>query len=179
MGKREVVKRERIPRDLYQTVDSDAVLPLIPHIAHSRYYEPCAGAGSLCELIGKYAQCVGATDLEPQVEHVGRLDYSYLTEERVKEADYIITNPPFARATLLPMIDHFRKLRPTWLLLPADMMHNKYMSEPLLYCFSILSVGRLWWFKDEQGKKIKGVDNFAWYLFKDRVTIPTNFRGRV
>ena len=39
-----------------------------------------------------------------------------LGEHEFLEADYIITNPPWDRKLLHPMIEYFTAFRPTWLL---------------------------------------------------------------
>lgn len=169
MGKREEVKKPRMPRDFYGTVDPDAVKPLIPYVQGMSYIEPCAGAGHLSTLLNGHCRAVGHYDIEPLAPGVVQRNCLSLSEKDMwpdcQEVDCFITNPPFSRQMLLPIIDHLPRLRPTWLLLPADLMHNKYMSNYLKICTHILSVGRLWWFEDDKGKKVKGVDNYAWYRF--------------
>ena len=73
------------------------------------------------------------------------------------------------------MIDHFRKIRPTWLLFDADWMHTKQASPYLFNVEKIISVGRIKWFGNTTGK-----DNCAWYLFTDKYEPlkPTEFFGR-
>ena len=71
------------------------------------------------------------------------------------------------------MIEHFKSLKPTWLLFDADWMHTRQSREYIKYCSMIVSVGRIKWFGNMTGK-----DNCAWYLF-DKETISTKFIGRV
>jgi hypothetical protein len=181
LGKREAVKKERLPRDYYGTIDPDAVVPLLPFIEGKIYVEPCAGSGQLIKLVGDGTSfCSAAYDIDPQEDFVVQKNCLFLTENNVEGVDCFVTNPPFSRTMLEPIIEHLSSLRPTWLLLPADMMHNKYMSKYLAYCSYILSVGRLYWFLDDAGKKVKGVDNYAWYCFdQEAMFIHTKFIGRV
>jgi hypothetical protein len=130
-------------------------------------------------VLDKSVFCLGAYDICSEVPWVTQRDCLTLTEKDLKGVDYFITNPPFARDMLLPIIEYLSSLRPTWLLLPADMMHNRYMKPYLANCSCILSVGRLCWFLDGGGKKVKSVDNFAWYLFDNKSKFSrTEFIGR-
>jgi hypothetical protein len=91
------------------------------------------------------------------------------------ESNYIITNPPWDRKVLHPMINHFAPLKPTWLLFDADWMHTKQSQPYMPFLHKIVSVGRIKWFGNMTGK-----DNCAWYLF-DAQTPPvfgTTFYGR-
>ena len=90
------------------------------------------------------------------------------------EYDAIITNPPWTREIMHPMIDRFRYLAPTWLLFDADWMHTKQAAPYMPYCSDIVSVGRLKWIS---GSKHVGKDNAAWYRF-DRHMHVTRFHGR-
>ena len=176
MGKRtkqEFVKRGR---DFYATVDPDAVKPLIPFIRGLRIAEPCAGNGDLSMLLEPDCKVVWESDLEPQNKHVvqvdaAELDYSCFDGLGVNA---IVTNPPFTWKLLQPLLDHLPTLRPTWLLLPSDVMHNKRMGKYMIGCSDIVSVGRLYWMDN----KIKGVDNFAWFCFHQFVQPVTKFHGR-
>lgn len=169
MGKRELEKKLRLPRDYYSTIDPAAAHALAPHLGSgTRYIEPCAGAGSLIVLMASVdpaIECVGAYDIEPLDARVTQRNCLSLTTKDVGDADCFITNPPFQWEMLKPMLDHLPTLLPTWLLLPADSMHNKRMSSYMDFCSDLVSVGRLYWFKDDSGKYIKGVDNYCWYLF--------------
>ena len=148
------------PRDFYPTIDPAAVEPLEPFIGCKTYAEPCFGAGDLVKLLEKNL-CVWSSDIKPQLPTVNKSCGTQLTKEDLEFSDLIITNPPFTRKILLPLMDHFISLKPTWLLLPADVAHNKYMSEYMKNCQKVVSVGRLYWMDN----KVKGVDNFCWYFF--------------
>ena len=91
---------------------------------------------------------------------------------KLYESGYIITNPPWDRTMLHPMIEHFTKLRPTWLLFDADWAHTKQSAPYMKKCAEIVSVGRIKWFGNMTGK-----DNCAWYLFYNN-EVETTFYGR-
>ena len=174
MGKRSDFERK--PRDFYPT-PIEAVTPLLSHLnEHFMFVEPCAGNGALVNHLETKGICTWASDIEPQADGIFAYDYDKLTEEELIEADYIITNPPWDRKILHPMIEFFSPKRPTWLLFDADWMHTK-QSIPYLSCLhKVVSVGRIKWFGNMTGK-----DNCAWYLF-DAQTPPimgTFFYGRI
>jgi len=172
MGKRS--KFERKERDFYPT-PLEAVLPLLAHLPpNSVFAEPCAGDGALVNhLEGFGHECRFASDIEPAGANITQCDAMHVYKPLFvgRDIDYIITNPPWDRKILHPMIDHFRHLAPTWLLFDSDWMFTKQASgltgQPtnyLNYCHAIVSVGRVKWFGNQSGK-----DNCAWYLFKDTV----------
>lgn len=173
MGKRSDFKR--VERDFYPT-PIEAVQPLIPHLPDgATFIEPCAGDGRLVSHLAKFGHyCTRAMDIEPRglgIECADSLEDGGL---HIWEADYIITNPPWDRKILHPMIDKFRYVLPTWLLFDADWMHTKQSSDYMKYCAMVVSVGRVKWIPDS---KMTGKDNCAWYLFiKDECQ--TVFWGR-
>jgi len=84
-----------------------------------------------------------------------------------------ITNPPWDRKILHPMIEHFRMQAPTWLLFDADWQHTVQAAQFLKYCSRIVSVGRVSWMENgTQGK-----DNCCWYKF-EASACRTLFTGR-
>lgn len=186
MGKRELVKRPRLERDWYGTRDPAAVAALTPFLWHKsgdpvRYIEPCAGDGSLIDLLtdsGPPVRCMAAYDIEPQRSDVLQKNCLFLTGADVKDCDLFITNPPYEWSMLQPILEFLPRLKPTWLLLPADMIHNKRMSPYMDICDTIQSVGRLWWFENDEGKKVKGVDNFVWLKLDFHYVGFTRFFGR-
>jgi len=173
MGKRQQ-NFEKLPRDFYPTIDPDAVKPLIPFIKGKRVAEPCAGNGDLAMLLEPDCKVVFEGDIEPQNKYIYQTNALDLTVEAIWDADFIVTNPPFTWNLLQPLLDHLPKLKPTWLLLPADVAHNKRMSNYIACCSDIVSVGRLYWMDN----KVKGVDNFAWFCFHNDVQPMTIFHGR-
>lgn len=175
MGKRS--NFDRVERDFYPT-PMQAVLPLLPHLKKcSTFYEPCAGDGRLIKHLNfhKHA-CIGAWDIEPQdksIIHIIQANALDLTFNI--KYDYIITNPPWDRKILHPMIEHFSNQLPTWLLFDADWMHTKQSVELMKRCEMVVSVGRVKWIENS---KSSGKDNCCWYLFDKRSNSKTIFIGR-
>ena len=168
----------KIERDWYPTTDPKAIPPkLVEFIRGKSYAEPCYGEGDLEDLLMDVATCRWRSDIRETVGCSKVVDAMCLSKEDIARCDYIITNPPFSRDVLLPLIDHFVSLKPTWLLLPADYMHNVYFGEYMAKCRRVISVGRLKWFKDS---KHTSTDNFAWYFWVKGATTDTRteFYGR-
>lgn len=172
MGKRS--NFERIPRDFYPT-PAEAVAPLLPHLVSSTVFaEPCAGDGALIRhLEGAGIACAEALDIAPQGPGIYQQDA--LIWEPVPAATCIITNPPWDRATLHPMIYHFAEMRPTWLLFDADWMHTRQAAPFMPWLQKVVSVGRVKWIP---GSTMTGKDNCAWYLFDQHTEGPAQFFGR-
>lgn len=171
MGKRSYF--ERVPRDFYPT-PPEVVKPLLPHLKPmTRYAEPCAGDGALVDALDAAGHlCLHASDIEPR-----RAD--------IREADALagawggfeafITNPPWDRKVLHPLIVHLSDAAPTWLLFDADWMHTRQSSPFLPRLRKIVSVGRVKWIPDS---KMTGKDNCCWYLFDKPSDDPVEFFGR-
>lgn len=151
MGKR--TNFERRERDYYPT-PLEAVRPLVPHISRAvTFHEPCVGGGHLEGHLSSYGyKCKGRGDIATGQDAL-----------KIKECagDVFITNPPWDWEILSPLIAHLSDLAPTWLLLNADLMHNKRMAKHMTHCVKVVSVGRVSWMNN--GKK--GFENAAWYLF--------------
>lgn len=174
MGKRS--NFERRDRDFYPT-PPEAVYPLIPHlVTGTDFVEPCAGDGALATTLDHLGMmCTGMWDIEPRAPGIKR--ENALTYVPACHPDYVITNPPWRRDILHPLIDHLSKIAPTWLLFDADWMHTRQAAPYLLKCQMIVSVGRVKWIP---GSKYTGKDNCAWYLFDDTTDeLKTTFHGRV
>ena len=167
MGKRSSM--EKMPRDLYETTDPKALPPkFLEFIKGKTYAEPNCGSGQLINLIGDTARCMWASDIEPLAQSTStegllgeftRWDAMCLSKHELAGCDLIIGNPPYTKGVLLPMIDHFVSLKPTWLLLPADMAHNVYFSDYMKRCSRVVSVGRLFWFRSEWVTKTLAPDD--------------------
>ena len=171
MGKRS--NFERISRDFYPT-PNEAIEPLISHLPNTGLFaEPCAGDGRLIDCIEELSNlhCYLAVDVEPRRDDID--EGNALTVD-VNECDLIITNPPWNRKILHPMIEHLANQKPTWLLFDADWIHTKQSVPYIKYLHKIISVGRIKWFGNMTGK-----DNCAWHLF-DYTTpkVYTRFYGR-
>lgn len=176
MGKRSDFKR--IARDYYKTPEH-AVTPLVPFLKDVQTYcEPCAGDGALISHLSELLDCVSAFDIAPHNPNIPIKDALSLDNSDLNNADVIITNPPWDRKILHPLILHFSSLRPTWLLFDADWMHTKQSVEYMKYVKKIVSIGRVKWFDGVHGK-----DNSCWYLFDQTHYDPdhprsTTFYGR-
>ena len=162
MTKRSPGKFKRRKQDAYDT-PLKAVEPLIPHLMWNfNYVEPCAGNGSLNKALFHLwpdASCIKSSDINPRAKGIIKADAFDCVVS--SDVNYIITNPPWTRSILHPMIDHFRKQCTTWLLFDADWMHTKQAIPYLKYCNMIVSVGRVSWMQNG----ISGLDNCAWYRF--------------
>lgn len=174
MGKRS--NFDRIPRNFYPT-PAEAVRPLLPHLpADFSFVEPCAGAGDLVRhLDSDDRRCVWQFDIEPQADDVDRFDAFDMRLFKWGPPDLIITNPPWDRSVLHPMIAHFSAQRPTWLLFDADWMHTRQAAQFMPLLRKVVSVGRLKWIPNS---KMTGKDNCAWYLFDRQTEGPVQFIGR-
>ena len=161
MGKRSNFKRR--PQDAYYS-PPEVVDPLLPHLPREpfTFWEPCAGAGDLSiAIVSKALSQHYSTDISPGVDWVAQVDAFKMPEEDVSGYDLCITNPPWSRPILHPMIEHFSNMFPTWLLFDADWIHTKQSIPYLPRLRKIVSVGRVSWMQNGTS----GKDNCAWYLF--------------
>lgn len=154
MGKRSDFTRR--PMDAYQTIDPKAVRRLLPHLHGVRTFaEPCCGEGYLIDhLQSAGLKCAYANDISVGSDALATTHFGPI--------DAIITNPPWTREILHPMIRHFQSIAPTWLLFDADWSHTGQSAPFLAQCSHVVSVGRLKWIP---GTKQTGKDNVAWYRF--------------
>ena len=172
-------KFERVARDFYPTPMA-AVLPLLPHLAiGTRFIEPCAGDGALfLRLEENGMHCPLAYDIAPQSDDIGTADA--LVDDLLcglgGHVDFFITNPPWNRKTLHPLIKRLSDTLPTWLLFDADWMHTKQSAPYMPRLRKVVSVGRVNWIPDS---KMTGKDNCAWHLFDKPSDMPTQFFGRL
>lgn len=158
MGKRsDFVRRER---DWYPT-PREAVAPLLPHLLPgTRFVEPCAGDGALVDALQLAGHlCVGARDIEPQRADIAQADALNVYDLNI---DCVITNPPWRRPVLHPLIEHWSSQGPTWLLFDADWIHTRQSAPFIDRLRAIVSVGRVKWIPDST---MTGKDNCCWYLF--------------
>src|ERR1700730_15115432 len=137
---------DRIPKDKYAT-PREAVLPLLPQLpARTVFAEPCAGNGALIDhLAAAGQQCVWATDTTPEREDVAYADALTL---RNIGADMFVTNPPWSRELMHPIIDHLSAMLPCWFLFDSDWSYTVQSSELIRRCSKIVPVGRIKWIPD-------------------------------
>ena len=168
MAKRSDFKRRK--NDAYQTIDRRAVHALAPYLTGIyNFAEPCAGEGHLVmNLSLEGVSCALASDITTGVDA--------LTITNFHEADAIITNPPWTRQLLHPMIKHFQQHLPTWLLFDSDWAFNKSAAPYLDQCSHIVAVGRLRWI---EGTTMTGKDNVSWYRFWHQHSGGPHFYGRL
>jgi hypothetical protein len=170
MGKRSTF--DRIPRDFYPT-PAEAVVPLLPHLLPgTAFFEPCAGNGALVDHLQAAGHtCTWESDIDPQ-----RPMFEADALSLIYPNGMIITNPPWDRSILHPMIAHFSAQRPTWLLFDADWMHTRQAAPFMPWLRKVVSVGRVKWIP---GSKMTGKDNCAWYHFDQKNEGPAVLVGRV
>lgn len=116
--------------------------------------------------------CARARDISPQRDDIEQKDALTTLTGNI---DCFITNPPWSRLILHPIISFLSAQHPTWLLFDADWAHTRQSAPYMAYCRKIVSIGRLIWIP---GTTTSGKDNCAWYLFDQHATGPTVFVGR-
>jgi hypothetical protein len=153
LGKRSDFERRK--NDAYQSPPS-VVLPLLPFIQDiAMFAEPCLGEGQLAAALESHGkECTFSGDIET--------GFDATVDPMEGDFEAIITNPPWTRALLHPMILRFQRIAPTWLLFDADWPHTVQASPYLDQCSHIVSIGRVKWIEDS---KHVGKDNAAWYRF--------------
>jgi len=165
MGKRSDFKR--IKRDFYPT-PYKAVEPLLPHLPpFTSYDEPCVGNGDLIDHLSISGHiCVSSGDITTgqDARTISQL-----------HGECFITNPPWDRALLHPILENLSNLGPTWLLFDSDWMHTLQSHALITRCQKIVSIGRVKWFPDSP---YTGKDNCCWYLFDQNNDNPPLFYGR-
>ena len=171
MGKRSSFERRE--RDFYPT-PAEAVTPLLAHLpAGARFCEPCAGDGALVgHLTSAGHVCIHASDIEPRGP--GILEADALCGAWAG-FELFITNPPWDRRVLHPLIVHLSDCAPTWLLFDADWVHTRQASPYLPRLRKVDSVGRVKWIPDSP---FTGKDNCAWHLFDKPSADAAAFYGR-
>jgi hypothetical protein len=135
--------------------------------------EPCAGDGALVDHLTAAGHiCAAAWDIEPKRADIERHD---ALTRLVGNLHCFITNPPWDRKVLHPLIVHLSDQAPTWLLFDADWAHTRQAAPYLNRLRKIVSVGRVKWIPDSP---FTGKDNCAWHLFDRPAAEPAVFFGR-
>ena len=170
MGKRSNFKRRKQAK--YFT-PPEAIKPLLPHLEKScTYIEPCVGEGHIVKVFDNmidWPRCYHQSDYELDATIV-----NYMKWFPANSAQYFITNPPWTRQILHPIIDNLSKQLPTWLLFDADWMHTKQAIPYLTKCKKIVSIGRISWMQNG----VSSLDNCCWYLFDINNKQDIKFYGR-
>lgn len=176
MGKRS--EFERVEKDFYRTIDQRAVAALLPFLEpETSFCEPCFGQGDLAESLQSAGhEMTWCCDIASEDSEIMKADATSFKYENGMDFDYFITNPPWTRKLLHPIISNLSKQAPTWLLFDSDWAFTKqsapYMKE---LCTDIIAIGRLIWIP---GTKMSGKDNCSWYRFSVDKNEPTRFYGR-
>jgi hypothetical protein len=171
---------ERRKHDAYLTPYHGAV-PLLAHLEPKTHFlEPCAGDGRLIGYLQEHGHiCEGAWDIAPQDQCIRELDALYLVTGLPRAKVKFITNPPWTRALLHPLIVHLAGQHDTWLLFDADWAHTVQAAPYLPFCERIVSAGRIRWLEDDPADRgFSPKDNCAWYLFTDKRGPGPVFCGR-
>lgn len=171
MGKRS--NFERREKDYYPTPMA-AILPLLPHLkSRTRFVEPCCGDGALIRHLETHGHiCESFSDIEP------KMDAPILDALTINEClgDCFITNPPWDRKILHPLIEKLSSIKTTILLFDADWMHTKQSVPYMKYCHKIISIGRVKWIENSS---MTGKDNCCFYFFDQTIDFNgTQFFGR-
>ncbi len=177
MGKRSSF--ERLPRDSYAT-PAEAVAPLLPHLRPGlTYAEPCCGDGALIGHLDKAGHvCRFAADIDPRMEGAHTVNALTVARGSMGYAEAVITNPPWDRKILHPLISHLSAMLPCWLLFDAEWANTKQSIPFLPWCHKIVSIGRVRWIP---GTTMTSKDSCCWYLFDQttpRLTTGPVFFGR-
>ena len=156
-GKRSSGRFPRREKDFYPT-PAKAVKPLIPFLHRDgirSFAEPCVGAGDLVRGLERFGfTCGYQGDIATGQDALAGTDFG--------EVDVVVTNPPFS--LLVPMIEHFQKIKPTWLFGELDWTANVYFA-PFLNstCSDVVPVGRLRLIAGSEHDS--GMSSFVWLRF--------------
>lgn len=172
MGKRSNFPRRR--QDAYQTTDPRAVPAVAPFLRRdgiTTFAEPCAGEMHLADaLTAAGFVCATACDIAWDTG----FDALKLEAKHLAGIDAIITNPPWTRELLHPLIRKFALLKQTWLLFDSDWAYTQQAASLLPMCSDIVPTPRLRWLP---GTKFNAKDNTSWYRFDARHTGRTFFHA--
>lgn len=179
MGKRSDFARRK--EDAYDT-PLKAVIPLLDHLEPGTVFiEPCAGAGDLVTHFESFGHvCIWKSDIAPRgrlIEQRDALKLSIVGRGRNCIPKCVcITNPPWTRSILHPLIFNFYWQMPTWLLFDAGWQHTEQALPYLPLLRKTVSVGRVKWIEDSEHQ---GKDDAQWHLFAPVEGAEPKFYGRV
>ena len=150
-----------------------AVLPLLPHLKpHTKFVEPCCGAGELIRHLDRAGHvCVASYDLPVDARTV-----SYATEPDA----LFITNLPFRRRfEPNKIIANLSDQRPLWALIYADWLFTSQATPYLSRLRAVAAIGRVKWVPDSPHS---GFENSCWCLFgtpQPTAHAAIHFHGRI
>lgn len=171
LGQAMGTQRPRKRNFFYPTIDPRCVPPLLAHVpAGTIYAEPCAGDGALIHLLDQAGLvCDWGLELEPQRQGafwpIARGNALQLTAADLGAATCFISNLPWQRSWLHPLIAHLAAIAPLWSLHDASWAYTKQAARLGALCTDVVAVGRLKWFK---GSRHDPPDDCAWYRFDAR-----------
>ena len=150
------------PRDFWPT-PMEAVPPLVERLKvtdpNGLIIEPCAGDGRLADALTANGLKVRImSDIEPRRDDVRRGDASKLP---FAPTHLVVTNPPWSRDLLEPILHNMVGKTNAWLLLPLDYLANLWMAPFVPYVNQIVPLGRVSWLNNGKG----GYENSAWLRF--------------
>lgn len=178
LGQAMGTQRPRKRNFFYPTIDPRAIPPLLAHVPPGTVFaEPCAGAGDLIHLLEAAGLvCDWGMELEPQSTCLRNRwpiavgDALGLTERDLGSATMFISNLPWERSWLHPLIRHLAAIAPLWSLHDASWGFIQKAAPFLPLLTDVVAVGRLKWF---EGSKHDPPDDCAWYRFDARKPDPT------
>jgi hypothetical protein len=176
---------ERVPRDFYPT-PSSANKPLVSLLGTAlfTYWEPCCGGNDLVKGLAKYipnAKCVSASDITTDCGITKSVFDITADDVNTVGNQYFITNPPWINTSkdefqLFRMIHHLAALRPTIMLLNANICWNESSWNgklaPMPICHWVKPIGRVKWIPDSP---FSGKEDCAWFYFDKSNTMQHMF----
>lgn len=166
-----------VDKDKYYSIDERIGLALNMDLPDHEftYIEPCCGGGDLMAQIKSNGKCIQAIDIEPEQvmfqKYGNILDVGDARHVELKDADVILTNPPFSRQQipvfhemLKRFIDH--GYEEIYMVLPFNFAANLNFEWAMKYCDIVRPTGRLKWFND--GRNLSDTKDHAIFRFRPR-----------
>lgn len=158
----------------YPTIDPRCVPPLLEHVPPgSVFAEPCAGAGDLVHLLEAAGLvCAWGLELEPQSECLRNRwpiavgNALQLDTHDLHGVDLFISNLPWERDWLEPLIWHLASIAPLWSLHDAGWCYTARAAPFRSICTDVVAVGRLKWFEPRGRPLRKPLEDYA--TFRER-----------
>ena len=151
---------EKRPNDFYATPAPQAEIIARRLAPRTRFIEPCAGDGALVMALEAAGHvCVAASDIEPRDPEIATRDGA--DAGRALSEYTIVTNPPWSRELLLPLLDAWIEspARQVWLLLASTHLMNRYSGPYAPRTAEIIPAGRPKWIADS---KWSAKDDACW-----------------